>query len=275
MDIETPQVSIQAKLIFVNRTDLNELGVTYELKDSRGNQFNALTSGLIDADGDGFAETTVAQGESVVALGGNSIAALGNATARVAGPTLQLLTSLVVGRHQLIGFIDALASVNLSDIEATPQITVLDNQQAVIHVGELTPIRTIDAGAGGTGGAAFPTAQVAQQETGVILTATPHVTADGHILLELEAERSAAEVAPSDAGFIFRTQRAQTRVLAQDGETVVIAGLTQSEMTEARSGIPLLQDLPLIGRLFRVVRQQQIQQDLIILVTPHIVRSAS
>jgi type IV pilus secretin PilQ/predicted competence protein len=275
MDIETPQVSIQAKLIFVNRTDLNELGVTYELKDSRGNQFNALTSGLIDADGDGFAETTVSQGESVVALGGNSIAALGNATARVAGPTLQLLTSLVVGRHQLIGFIDALASVNLSDIEATPQITVLDNQQAVIHVGELTPIRTIDAGAGGTGGAAFPTAQVTQQETGVILTTTPHVTADGHILLELEAERSAAELAPSDAGFIFRTQRAQTRVLAQDGETVVIAGLTQSEVTEARSGIPLLQDLPLIGRLFRVVRQQQIQQDLIILVTPHIVRSAS
>jgi type II secretory pathway component GspD/PulD (secretin) len=70
-------------------------------------------------------------------------------------------------------------------------------------------------------------------------------------------------------------RRAQTRVLAQDGETVVIAGLTQSELTEARSGIPLLQELPLIGRLFRVVRQQQIQQDLIILVTPHIVRGTS
>jgi type IV pilus assembly protein PilQ len=272
LDIETPQVSIQAKLIFVNRTDLNEFGVTYELKDSRGNQFNQLSSGAADFDGDGVPEATE---DPVVLLGGNSIAALGNATARVAAPTLSLMTSLVMGRHTLVGFIDALESVNLSDIEATPQITVLDNQQAVIHVGELTPIRTIDAGAGGTGGAQFPTAQVTQQETGVILTATPHVTADGHILLELEAERSAAELAPSDAGFIFRTQRAQTRVLAQDGETVVIAGLTQSELTEARSGIPLLQDLPLIGRLFRVVRQQQIQQDLIILVTPHIVRATS
>jgi type IV pilus secretin PilQ/predicted competence protein len=275
MDVVTPQVSIQAKIIFVNRTDLNEFGVTYELKDSRGNQFNTLTSGLIDTDGDGVAETEVPQGEAVVALGGNSIAALGNATARVAGPTLQLLASLVVGRHQLVGFIDALASVNLSNVEATPQVTVLDNQTARIHVGELTPIRTIDAGAGGTGGAQFPTAQVTQQETGIILQATPHVTADGHILLELEAERSAAELAPSDAGFIFRQQRANTRVLVQDGETVVIAGLTQSEVTEARSGIPFLQDLPLIGRLFRVVREQQIQQDLIILVTPHIVRSPS
>ena len=272
LDIETPQVSIQAKLIFVNRTDLNEFGVTYELKDSRGNQFNQLSSGAGDFNGDGIPEPT---DEPIVLLGGNSIAALGNATARVTAPTLSLMTSLVMGRHTLVGFIDALESVNLSDIEATPQITVLDNQQARIHVGELTPIRTIDAGAGGTGGAQFPTAQVSQQETGVILTATPHVTADGHILLELLAERSAAELAPSDAGFIFRTQTAQTRVLAQDGETVVIAGLTQSEVTETSSGIPLLQELPLIGRLFRVTRQQQIQQDLIILVTPHIVRAAN
>jgi type IV pilus assembly protein PilQ len=272
LDIETPQVSIQAKLIFVNRTALEDLGVSYELKDSRGNQFNVLTSGAADTDGDGILDP-IPQGEAVVALGGNSIAALGNATARVAAPTLQFLTSLVIGRHQLIGFIDALRSVNLSDIEASPQIVALDNVASEIHVGELTPIRTIDAGAGGTGGGAFPTAQVAQQQTGVILRTTPHVTPDGQILLELDAQRSAAELADSDVGFIFRTQRAQTRVLVRDGETVVIGGLTQTERVEARSGIPLLQDLPLIGRLFRVHRQQEIQQDLIILVTPHIVRS--
>ncbi|MDA0329076.1 MAG: AMIN domain-containing protein [Gemmatimonadetes bacterium] len=274
LDIETPQVSIQAKIIFVNRTDLDELGVTYELKDSRGNQFNTLSGGAADLNGDGTLEA-IGQGTSVVALGGNSVAALGNATARVAAPTLQLLTSLVLGRHQLIGFIDALQSVQLSDIEATPQVTVLDNHQAELLVGELTPIRTIDAGAGagGGGGSAFPTAQVAQQETGIILRATPHVTANGFILLEVEAERSAAELADSDAGFIFRTQRGQTRVLVEDGETVVIGGLTQTERTEALAGIPFLKDLPLIGALFRTRREQEIQRDLIILVTPHIVRS--
>jgi type IV pilus assembly protein PilQ len=271
LDVETPQVSIQAKIIFVNRTDLDELGVTYELKDSRGNQFNALSSGFADTDGDGVSDP-IPQGEAVVALGGNSVAALGNATARVAAPTLQLLTSLVLGRHQLIAFIDALQSVQLSDIEATPQVTVLDNQVARIHVGEITPIRTIDAGAGGAGGGQFPTAQVSQQETGVILNTTPHVTEDGNILLEVQAERSAAELADSDAGFIFRTQSAQTRVLVQDGETVVIGGLTQTERTSALAGIPLLKDLPLIGALFRTRREQMIQRDLIILVTPHIVR---
>ncbi len=88
------------------------------------------------------------------------------------------------------------------------------------------------------------------------------------------AERSAAELADSDAGFIFRTQRAQTRVLVGDGETVVIGGLTQSERTEAVAGIPFLMELPLIGRLFRISRNQEIQRDLIILVTPTLVRSS-
>jgi len=274
LDVETPQVSIQAKIIFVNRTDLDELGVTYELKDSRGNQFNTLTSGQADLDGDGTLEAVT---EPVVALGGNSVAALGNATARVTAPTLQILTSLVMGRHQLVAFIDALSAVQLSDVEASPQVTVLDNQQADILVGEITPIRTIDAGAGGAGGAGggtqFPTAQVSQQETGIKLQATPHVTDDNHILLEVLAERSAAELADSDAGFIFRTQRVQTRVLVEDGETVVMGGLTQTERTEAVAGIPLLMDLPLIGGLFRTRRNNQIQRDLIILVTPNIVRS--
>ena len=93
----------------------------------------------------------VDQGTASILLGGNSIAALGNATARVTAPTLQLLTSMVIGRHTLIGFIDALESVRLSDIEATPQLTVLDNQPADLLVGELTPIRVVDAGAAGAG----------------------------------------------------------------------------------------------------------------------------
>ena len=107
LDVETAQVSISAKIIFVNRTDLAELGVTYEIKDSRGNQINQLSDGAVDFDGDGVLET-VEQGTAEVALGGNSIAALGNAPARVAGPTLRILTSLVVGRHQLISSIHAL-----------------------------------------------------------------------------------------------------------------------------------------------------------------------
>ena len=184
----------------------------------------------------------------------------------------------MIGRHQLITFLDALSQVQLSDVQAIPQVTTLDNQQARLKVGTDVPVRTIDAGATGAGAAGqglFPRAQVSTEETGIILEATPHVTANGNILLELSAERSSAELAESDVGFIKQTQEARTRVLVEDGETAVIAGLTQTERNEVRTGIPLLMNLPLIGRLFRVNREQTVQRDLIILVTPHIVSGSN
>ncbi len=276
LDQPTPQVTIQAKIVFVSRTDLNELGITYDLKDSAGNQLNVVAPGALDANANGVIELpdeVVDVGTNVVALGGNSVAALGNATNRVAGPTLTLLTSLLVGRHTLISFIEALETSNLSEVQASPLVRVSDNQTAEIRVGEDTPLRVIDAAAGAAGaGGALPVATVQIQETGIRLLATPHVTAGNVILLELEAERSAPQLAESDLGFIFNTQTASTQVLVQDGQTVVIGGLTVTEQSEVRSGIPLLMKLPLIGGLFRVTRRSSTQRDLIILVTPHIVR---
>lgn len=272
LDRPTPQVMISAKIIFVNRTDLNEFGIAYDLKDSQGNQINTLVSGSADLDGDGEPESV---DDNIVLLGGNSIAALGNAQARVAGATLNIVTSLLIGRHTLISFIEALETSNLSEIQAAPSIQVADNQEARLQVGERTPIRVIDAAAGGAGAANFPQATVQFEETGIILTTTPHITAGEHILLDIVAERSAADFAASDIGLIFRTQNARTRVLVRDGETVVIAGLTVTERSEVRSGIPILMNLPVIGRLFRVTRESEIQRDLMILVTPHIVRGGA
>ncbi len=286
LDIQTPMISIAAKIIFVNRTDLDEFGVTYDLKDSRGNQLNQLAPGAIDQDGDGIIrlpDEQVERGTDVISLGGSSVAALGNANSRVAGPSLSLLTSLVLGRHTLISFIEALESVNLSDVEASPSVSVLDNHEARILVGERTPIRVIDAMAGGAGGGGgggqggqqqggLPQATVRLEETGIGLRVTPHVTQGNKIRLTMRAERSAAEVADSDVGLIFRTQEAESQVLVQDGETVVIGGLTVTERSEVRSGIPLLMNLPVVGRFFRTTREQNVQRDLMILVTPTINR---
>ncbi|MGH7475373.1 MAG: AMIN domain-containing protein [Longimicrobiales bacterium] len=271
LDVRTPQVTIAAKLVFIDRTTLEELGVVYDLKDSRGSQFNSVVSGFRDIDGDGVLEPNEATDEDVILLGGSSIAALANAQSRVASPTLRLVTTLLLGRHSLITFIDALESLQLSDIQAAPVVTVLDHRQARIQVGEETPVRTIDAGAGGGTGGAFPQATVTFRETGVILQVTPHVTGD-QVLLELHAERSNLAAAPSDLGITFQTQESDTQVLVNDGETVVIGGLTIIEKTQARSGIPFLMDLPVIGRLFSTTTDRENKRDLMIMVTPHIVR---
>ena len=284
LDTRVRQVDISAKIIFVNRSALEGFGVTYDLKDTRGNQLNLLTPGVIDSDGDGVitdADQQVERGTDIVSLGGHSLAALGNATDRMANPTLSLLTSLVVGRTTLIGFIDALESLQMTDIEAQPSVRVMDNRTARIVVGEETPVRVIDAGAQVQAGqgdgirSTLPVATVDYKETGVILEVTPRVTDAGEILLALSAERSSADLAPSDVGLIFRRQKAESEVMVEDGETVVIGGLTVTDIGEVRSGIPWLMDLPLIGRLFRSRRESTVQRDLLIMVTPTIVRTAS
>jgi len=283
LDSRAPQITISARIVFVNRTGLEELGVAYDLRDSRGHHL-LLPSGAADP-GEGTGGTGAeapgneAAGESVsgdmVLLDGSSISALGNAATRISGSALSVLTSLVLGRHTLLAFLEALETLNLSRMEAAPYISVLDNQTARILVGERTPIRVLDAGAGSGGGLqspVVPTAAVEIQETGIVFEVTPHVTEGGQVLLDLHAERSFAEFTPaaSDAGVIFHTQEASSRVLVRDGETVVIGGLTVTEEIESRSGIPLLMRIPVLGALFRVDRRQTIQRDLVILVTPYI-----
>jgi type IV pilus assembly protein PilQ len=272
LDQRAPQVNISATIAFVDRTALEQLGVTYDVKDSRGNQLNQLTGGFIDTNGDGIFQPEEQTEDNVVLLGGNSIAALANANYPVPNPAIQLVTSLVLGRHTLISFLEALQSVTLSDIQAKPTITVLNHRQAEIQVGQRTPIRVIEAGTGGSGGGAFPTATVDYQDTGVILNVTPHITGD-QIMLDLIAERSDAIPAASDIGFVFSRQNARTQVLVQDGETTVIGGLTIVEKSRVRTGIPLLMDLPVLGAMFRNTREQEQKRDLLIMVTPHIIRN--
>lgn len=275
LDVRTPQVSIQAKIIFINRTNTEALGITYDLKDSRGNSLNELVS-VPDPNNPG--ELT---DDNLVSLGGNSIAALGNANARVQDPALETVISLVLGRYTLITFIDALQGAELSDVQAAPVVTTTSNHEAEIWVGERTPIRVVDLGStstGGAGGAAgngLPRATAELVETGIRLIVTPQVTADRRILLQLHAERSSAVAAEGDIGVQFRQQQGDTRVMVRDGETAVIGGLTVTELDQTRTGIPFLMDIPFLGALFRTTRNREIKRDLLIMVTPHIVEETA
>jgi type IV pilus assembly protein PilQ len=264
LDIRTPQVSIKAKLVFVDRTDIEELGVKYDL----GNQnqfFNRVVQRCCDPEtGKRYLPPV-----NVVDLGGNAVAGIGNASGIVANSALDLVFSTALGGFTLTSFLSAIERADLSDIQAEPVITTLDNRKADILVGEETPVRVIDA-AGGAGGDAK--ANVSFKETGIRLTVTPHVTSNRQIAMELHTERSSIQpLAAADLGFIFQTQRADNQLLVNDGETAVIGGLTVTSVTNTRSGIPLLSGLPIIGKLFSFSSNNENRRDLIILVTPRII----
>jgi type IV pilus assembly protein PilQ len=284
LDLRTPQVSIQAKIIFVDRTDVEELGVKYDLGTT--NQFfNRLiqrpdprTAQPIDTDLDGVPDALVPtenfdQNENIVALGGNALSALGNANQQVINPALELIFSTAIGNFDLTTFVQALQRVELADIQAEPTITTLDNRSAQILVGDRVPIRVIDVSSAG-GAAAnqnVPRATVSFEQTGINLRVTPHVTANRQILMEVHAERSNVRPASVDIGFTFQTQQADNQLLVNDGETAVIGGLTVTEVTVTKSGIPFLVDLPILGKLFGFTSQTENRRGLLILITPHII----
>ncbi len=282
LDVPTPQVSIQAKLIFVDRTDIEELGVKYDLG-SPNQFFNKLvqrpdpaSAQPVDTDGDGVPDQLRAtefftEDQTLVDLGGNSLSAIANADARIVQPALQLIFSTAIGSFNLTSFVQALQRVELADLQAEPLTSTSDNTPARILVGERTPIRVLDIGAQ----AQQARASVRFEETGIKLEVTPHVTNNRQVLLSVRAENSSIRAAPSDIGFTFQTQEAESQVLVNDGQTAVIGGLTVTEITVAKSGIPFLVDLPIIGGIFGFTQRREQRRDLLILVTPHIIDNPS
>ena len=264
LDVRTPQVAIKAKIIFVSRTDIEELGLTYDFG-SGSAFFNKVLARRDPATGNFFDQST----PSVVTIGGEALAGIANASRTGQGSAaLSLVYSTMVGKFSLSAFLDALQEVRLSDTQAEPNIVTLDNRRAEILVGEETPIRVVDVGQGG-GTAARSTTQF--KESGIILSVTPHITNNRQIQMQIHAEQSQLQAAAADLGFTFLKRRADSQLLVNDGETAVIGGLTITQVTTSKSGIPFLVDLPLIGRLFGQTRTQEQKQDLLILITPHII----
>ena len=277
LDQRTPQVAIQAKIIFVDRTELEEMGLQYDLGTS-SQFFNTLIQRPNPQDTTGHTPYDPVRQPLIVNLGGNAVAAVANASAQFSQtPALNLVYSTVIGNYALSSFLQALQSVQLSDVQAEPQVTVADNRQADLFVGERTPIRQIDVSAVTTGAGAPARATTQLQPTGIRLTVTPHVViGTREVLMELHAENSALQASTiAEAGFVFASQEGTTQLLVKDGETAVIGGLTVTNVTVAKQGIPFLVDLPVVGRLFGFRTSQEERRDLLILVTPHIIDDLS
>ncbi len=264
LDLKPAMVSIQAQLIFVDRTDLEQLGVKYDIGTS--SQFNnKLVQRTDPLTGQPYNPNV-----NIVNLGGNAVSAISNADALISGSALDLVFSTAIGGFSVTSFLSALSRVDLSDVEVVPQVSVVSNHAATVLSGEDTPIRVIDASSFGQVNTA-PRASVQLKTTGIQLIATPSVTADHHIIMDLDVERSSVQqLSAADLGYNFPKQRSTSRLLVADGEVMAMSGMKATTVTHSRQSIPLLGSLPFIGKLFSYTSDTENRKDLIILITPRI-----
>ena len=262
LDIRQPQVNIRAKIILVDRTSLEEMGLKYDLG-SRAQHFNDV---IARTDSTGAQETG-----NVVSLGGNAISAIANAGVSVGNPTLRIAYSTAIGGFDFTSFFDAIQQVSLLDVQAEPSVTTLNLKTANLSAGTEVPIRTSEPGTGGNAQGTFPQVTVNMRQTGIVLNVTPQVTNNRQVMMRIHAENSDVQFQGGDVGAVFPTQSIENELLVADGETAVMGGLTQTSVRMANTGIPILMELPLIGRLFRHSTRSETKRDLLILITPHIV----
>jgi general secretion pathway protein D len=173
----------------------------------------------------------------------------------------------------LKAFFDLLATQSSVKFLSTPQVMVLDNQTANIRVGDQIPVTTRSSQSTTNPDAPIVT-EVQFRDTGTLLTVTPRVNAGGQITLEISQEVSipGAEPAVGGGGNVAIAQRTiNSSVIVQSGQSVVLGGLILETTSEGKSGVPVLMDIPLLGKLFSTNSEDVFRTELIVTVSPRVI----
>ncbi len=169
-------------------------------------------------------------------------------------------TSLASGLIELE--LSALEAEGHGELVATPKVLTADQQPAVIASGQQVPFETA-TNAGATA--------IDFVEAELRLEVTPHITPDGNIIMALKVNNDSFS---SDGSAAIDTNRVETSVLVNDGETVVLGGIFQQEKINAVTKTPFLGDLPWIGNLFKKTVKRDSKQELLIFITPRLMKDA-
>lgn len=304
LDARPPMVMIQVLIASIVLGDTNEFGIELGLQDSilfdRSILSNPVTTSTTLPNG--TTTSTVIAANNAPGFNFNTGDPLGNSglgtnltPQAVAG---QSIANFAVGRqNSTLGYgglvlsaqsenvsalLRALAENHRVEILQRPQIMTLDNQPAFIQVGKRVPrITSVNTALTGT------TNSIQLDNVGLILGVTPRISPDGLVVMQIDAEKSDLEpdatgipVFTSPAGQIIRSPiidatTAQTTVSALGDQTVVLGGLITKNKNESHRKVPWLGDLPVLGNLFRYDSTTNERTELLIIMTPHIIKNAA
>jgi len=184
--------------------------------------------------------------------------------------------SLVAAGSDAKVILDALEKETTVNIVSSPHLMVLDNQTASLQVGDEVPVitRQQQSTIGSPEDPSTVLNTVEYRNTGVIMNVTPRVNSGGSIIMEVEQEVS--NVVPSAKETLTPTisqRKFKSSLVVQSGDTVVLGGLIFDFTTKQRQGLPLLSKLPIIGALFGSTDNNDERTELVMLITPRLVRN--
>ncbi|MHB8481712.1 MAG: type IV pilus secretin PilQ, partial [Nitrospiria bacterium] len=254
LDSPTPQVMIEARIIQVSPTYTRSLGVQWGAGTTQTSGINkfGITSGIgapvvAGTAGDIFNQTP---GFAVNLPSSSPFGGVGFSFGRLTGNPVNLDLRISAGESR-----------GLTKIISTPKIAVLDNMEAKIEQGESIPYATVS----------LQGTQTMFVDANLTLTVTPHVTADGSVIMKINTSKNApGETRQGAAGPSILKKQASTNILVKDGDTAVIGGIYETSKTNSTSGVPLLSQIPIIGWLFKSTQVDDNTSELLVFLTPKI-----
>ncbi len=259
LDVLPLQVLIDASVVSVKLTDSLQYGIEWFLRQGD----TAVGSNLGELGGIDLGK---------MALTGTTAAATGG-------------LSLVQNSNEVKAILRAQASKGNVDVISSPSLMVLNNQEAKINVGQQVPISTGSSSiplSGGTGttGSFAQSNTIQYMDTGVTLEVTPRVNANGMVIMDIKQIVSSVVSIPAVGATDTQKQsptidkkEIESSVAVLDGETIALGGLMDEQNTENKNGIPWLYELPLIGPLFGSTTYDKTKNELVVLITPRVVKS--
>jgi general secretion pathway protein D len=261
LDIRRAQVLVEAIIIEVSDTRARELGVQWLFKGA--NEGNTPVGGINFAGGG--TGTSTAPG-IISLLGGDEVAATAASAVRGAAFGLGKLSD---SGFSFAALLTALSSDSQSNILSTPSLLTLDNEEASILVGQEIPVIT-GSTASSTNTNPFQT--IERKEVGIKLLVTPQINDGDSVQLGIEQEVSSLSTSTSAADIITDKRAIKTAVLVEDGATIVLGGLIDDKVNEQNARVPILGDIPILGRLFRADNSSKSKRNLMVFIRPTIVR---
>ncbi len=271
LDIRRAQVLVEAIIVEMELIDGQDLGLQWLFVDKHGafgsniNTDNSLASNI--------ASSILPTDDTTVTTGDFDVGALAGALATSSG--LSLGWGTVGDDLSMTVILNALREQNNANILSTPSLLTLDNQEAFITVGQNVPFVTGSYTNSGADSVSNPFQTIERQNVGITLTVTPHINEGDSVVLDIAQEVSSLTGASSvlnASDLITNERKLQTKVLASDGNVVVLGGLIKDDVQDGGQKVPLLGDIPLLGRLFRNDSERITKTNLLIFIRPTIIR---